>query len=159
MLAFVSSDATARGFGPQPIQASKDGKVSSYGAGIIYSTDLLSMWVADTGSSTSSSTTLLAAMMLPVGLLFQPHDRISFGLRTGYRLAFSHSFGDGVTGRTPILHYVPLSLDLVVNPIRQLDVGFTAFLFGYVASQYMPGGSGPDWADLRLFSFWVAGRI
>jgi hypothetical protein len=100
-------------------------------------------------------------MMLPVGVIFQPHDRISIGVRTGYRLAFSHTFGEGASGKTPLEHFVPLSLDLVLNPIRQIDLGFTAFLFGFVGSQDLlpSGASEPGWADLRQFSFWVAGRI
>jgi hypothetical protein len=161
MLAFVSSDSSARGFGPQPLQASKDGKTSAYGAGVIFSNDLVALWVADTGSAGIGSTSLFGALMLPVGFIFQPHDRISFGVRSGYRLAFFHTFGDGAPSRTPLVHYVPLALDLVVNPIRQLDLGFTAFLFGFVGSQNLlpSGASGPGWADLRQFNFWVAGRI
>jgi hypothetical protein len=90
-----------------------------------------------------------------VGLLVQPHDRVSLGVRTGYRMLFQHRTGmdDELT------HFVPLAIDVVVNPIRQLDVGFTVLFPGRVDN----GGNDTlpkvGWGDQRQFNIWVGGRI
>jgi hypothetical protein len=66
-------------------------------------------------------------------------------LRTGYRWIW---LGDG-----PGTHYVPAAVDVVYSPLRRLDVGASAMLYGALGS----GAAG--WASWQQFTLWIAGRI
>jgi hypothetical protein len=156
-VSFVSGPTSEAGFAPQTLSASADGRVSVYGSGTLLSNDLLTFYVADLDSLRA----FYVSFFLSGGLLFQPHERIALGVRTGYRLTAVRIFGDNAPSTAPIIHYVPLSLDAVVTIIKPLDVGFSAFFAGYVAASNvnLSGATEPGWGDLRQFSFWVRGRI
>jgi hypothetical protein len=160
MFAVVGGAANAPGFGTQPMIVDKAGKTSVYGGGLLTSNDLLVLTVYDYTNVVGPSfgTMLFGTFHIPIGVVIQPHDRISFGLRTGYRLSFNKCDGSACPGSPAITHWIPFSFDLVVNIIRQIDFGFTATLLGFVDSSNTPSLK-VDWADLRQFSLYVNGRF
>jgi hypothetical protein len=114
-----------------------------------------------------SYSVVIGAVKLPLGLLFQPHARVALGLRTGYRMQFTSGEPHG---GTLVQHEIPLAFDLVVSPLRQLDLGFTAGFAGRVAQNGNGNGSYENavlsmgvvnigWADERQLSFWIGGRL
>ncbi len=163
MLAFISGSTAARGFAGGPVIAGdSDRKQMTYGVFAPLGNDLFSLAVLPGSHETGAlvnETLVTGTMFLPMGLLVQPHDRISFAVRTGYRLTFAHADGGG---SDYIGHYVPLAFDVVVNPIRQLDIGFTALIQGYVGDNIAHSAGttpAPGWADQRQFNIWIGGRI
>jgi hypothetical protein len=159
MLALFGGSASAPGFGFYPITVV--GQTSVYTTTALSSEDLLALAVVDFGGTVG--TAIFGGLTLPLGLRVQPHDRISFAVRTAYRMTFTHNESSSNTaGRisppTPLLHYVPLSFDVVGNIIRQLDVGFTATLTGYIDSTNVPS-TNQGYADERVFTIWVNGRL
>lgn len=150
MFALVSGSSTARGFASHPLLVGA-AQVSSYGGSVALSNDIFAM--AFYGFSDPGGPIEVGVLTLPLGLLVQPHDRISFTARIGYRMAFAHA------GHiTPVAHFIPLAFDVVVNPVRVLDIGFTAALWGYVATDTR-SSSAVGYADLRQFDIWVAARF
>ncbi len=150
MFALVSGSPTARGFASQPLVVGA-GQSSSYGGTVLLSNDIFAMAIY--GFGVTGGPIEVGVLTLPIGLLVQPHDRISFTARVGYRLAFAHA------GReTPVIHFLPVAFDVVVNPVRMLDIGFTAALWGYLATDTR-SASGLGYADLRQFDVWVAARF
>jgi hypothetical protein len=155
MLAFVSGSSTALGFGWQTNFADKMGRSSIYGfVGGITSNDVLSLLVYDSGGGGGKVT--IGALTLPVGFLFTPIERLTIGVRSGYRLVFNHV--ENASG-TPLAHYIPLAFDLVVAIVRQLDVGFTATLQGNIDNDRSSVGLSVGYADFRQFTVWVSSRL
>jgi hypothetical protein len=165
-LAFVSGSNAARAFGGSPVEVvdrSGQPTQSTYGFGPPLSSNLLSLSVlpesSDDPHGIFEHTIVSGSMFLPVGLLVQPHERISLGVRTGYRLLFSHVSGnDGTT----LVHYVPLAFDVVVSPLRQLDIGFTAQIQGRIDDNMDHTDARvptPRWEAERQFNIWIGGRI
>jgi hypothetical protein len=153
MLAFVSGATGADGFGPQPIFA------GSYGYSMYFTSDVIAFaaFQNDDGSG-SVARGMIGSFFVPVGFLFQPHERISFGVRSGYRLLFSHDSG-GSQSSTSVAHFVPLGLDMNVNIIRQLDFKFSAMFAGVLKSEDHAVSTPSEWAAVRQFNFAVAGRF
>src|SRR5262249_33294111 len=115
---------------------------------------------------------LSGSLYLPIGLLVQPHPRVALAVRTGYRVAFSQPafVSNAPLEPTPTgesyQHFVPLDLELVVSPLRQLDLGLRAQLQGRVGQSgdlgntTLPLGAWPlGWSEVRQFTLWVTYRI
>ena len=152
MFAITSGSNSTRGSGVQPLSVDATGQRSLYPDSAVLSEDVLSVLAYDGGGSAGVVTR--TALTLPIGFLFQPHDKISLGIRSGYRVIFMHLPS---TPGTPTWYYVPLSFDVAVNVMRQVDIGFTAFINGYVGSPTTVFNVG--YADLRVFDIWAAARF
>jgi hypothetical protein len=83
---------------------------------------------------------------LPVGLLLQVANPLAITLRTGYQALIVD--GGGAT------HYVPLGLDAVLSPIRNLDLG-AGFLFQGNLSGTGLGSPGSTYTNIWVASFWL----
>jgi hypothetical protein len=142
--ALVSGSTSALGFGPQPMVL-LDGfsHFSYFGSSVVSSSDLLTVW--------ASSTFVAGAFTLPVGVVFQPLSKLSFGLRTGYRLGFTRD----ASGNSNTSHAVPLGFDVAFT-MRSLDVGFNATLLGPLSDPY---ASQVGWAEAQQYDFHIRGRF
>jgi hypothetical protein len=153
MLAFTSGSTSAQGYGARPHP--QVGGTYSSGGGVGFSDDIVSVFLLSSSDQPHQTLRLAAvttSFTLPLGLLFQPHERFAMRLRTGYRLVAATGFG--------VAHYVPLALDLVGTPIPSLDVGFTATIFGNVAHTQVPlTAADIGWGQDRDFQLWVRARF
>jgi hypothetical protein len=164
-LAIVSGSSAARAFGGQPLY-----ERTGLGVDPPLTQDLVSVaWVPYVGGEyyahgTAEHDVVTGSVFAPVGLLLQPHERVSLTLGSGYRFTFSHMI-DALVTPDYLTHSVPVAVELVVSPIRQLDVGVSLFIPGQVADNGRHSGfsSGVDapigWGDVRKINIWLAGRI
>lgn len=158
MFAFISSSPWGRGFASQPLTSVSSNGLSASFFGGVYSDDLFSLLTYEN----SGTRIIVGAVHIPIGLVFQPHPMMAIGVRTGYRYVFTHTNdGQGSTSTTQD-HFVPLGFDLVVTPHRMVDIGFTATVYGPVASQDNGDAShdiAKHYTDLSKFDLWVTGRF
>jgi hypothetical protein len=138
-VSFVSGRVGAMNFAHFLTAAPAGGSIY-FGAGefSFASADLFTLTKAFDGSS-------LISVNLPAGLLVQVADPLAITLRTGYQALIATE--GGFTE-----HFVPLGFDAVLSPSRDLDLGVSFLLPGYV------GGTGNifgNYTDTRIVSFWL----
>lgn len=154
MISIIGGRPTARAAIRNPvINAGHGNRLYGYG---FYNEDVLSVLVDGEKNGVQA---VIGALYLPIGVEAQPLVWISFNVRIGYRLLF----GKDVKGNADIslLHFIPLELGVSGHPHRLVDVGFTATLYGPIASS---NESDTDkvykhYSDVRSFDIWVAGRF
>lgn len=152
--AITSGSAAARGFGAFPLLPLDANSTSAlYESLPLLPGDFFTFFVlpGDNGASPA----YLGSFTLPIGFLVQPHPVVAIGVRTGYRMQFT---GGGGSTQATLNHFVPLAFDLVVTPIKQLDLGFTATLWGLVAGDSTTVMA-PGYADLRIFELYLGAHI
>lgn len=92
-------------------------------------------------------TSLAGSFYVPIGLVVQPVQPLSLLVQVGYRLYF-----EGYPSGVNVTHYVPLRLGIAGHIRQYVDLGFTATLFG-------PLATADHWSDHRQFDFYVTGRF
>jgi hypothetical protein len=161
--AFIGGSTRARGFGYPLLTASPTSGVFSGAA--LFSNDVFTLQVfcAPVGTGGGCVNVVEGALHLPFGVLIQPHPIVSFAVRTGYRLVFqTASFGGASTSVTE--HFVPLAFDLTFCIARIIDLGFTAFLHGFITGSGTGAGGininiRGGYADLQRYDVWMALRF
>lgn len=100
---------------------------------------------------------LYGALFLPLGLEVQPIAQLAFGVRTGYRVHFQRYFQP--TTQFSTTHYVPLSLEVLVRPLRILDIAFDATSLGEISTDRRRDVRLRQWVAVRQFDIWIAVRF
>jgi hypothetical protein len=86
----------------------------------------------------------LGIINIPLGLVAQVHPNVAVGLRTGVKFGFADF---KIAGNTPV--FIPVGADLMVNVLRDLDVGLAFDL---------PGNK-DAYADVRQIGIWAMYRL
>lgn len=164
VVALVGGSTAARGFGTAPfLNFGSTGFLSGAaygGTSFSASSDLFTLQVFDAGSNTTG---VIGSLLVPLGILIQPHPVFSLGVAAAYRLTFTTETGGSSSTPTTLQHSVPLKFDLTFTVARIVDLGFTALILGPIATQ--AGGttktvSGSDYVSLlQKYDFWVAVRF
>jgi hypothetical protein len=121
--------------------ASAFGVASKLNGFLLTSDDIITM---QSGSfqlmdgSTASAT--VWTFGLPVGVLFQAHDRVGLGFRTGFRVMRGDVPGDTA---------IPLAFDVMANVLRPLDIGVTFEVPGWTV----------DYGAVKDVNIWAAARF
>jgi hypothetical protein len=162
MIALVSGSRSARALGLQPIvvqTTTADGQRSLFAFPSVIVSDNLFALAAQPDDERHgldrTGTGVATALHLPLGVLFEPHERVSLSLTTGYRLV------SVLVAQAPATHYhfVPLSFEAVVNAVPALDIGLRFDVMGAVATGGPSGYSLGAWGDARVLTLFVAGRL
>jgi hypothetical protein len=154
MVALVAGSTTARGFGTPPFLAPQGDDWVNW-SGAFASNDVLALF--------ATSSLVNGSVLVPFGLLIQPHPIVSFGGRAGYRYAFFRSS----SGPTLHYHFVPVAFDLTITVGQSVDLGFTATILGPVSNDQrsLPPGvyflipPTSYWREFQSYDFFVAARF
>jgi hypothetical protein len=90
------------------------------------------------------------SLHLPVGILVQAADSLAISFRTGYQTLI---FADNGANA----HYVPIEGDATLSPTRNLDIGLSLLLPGFIAGT--GGLAGGRYTDTRIGSLWLRLRV
>src|SRR5262249_3616786 len=131
----VSSGTSTRSVVMPVYDVSADGK-SFDGPWPYANNDLVAIGVTSGGVWGTAS--------LPLGLLVQPHERLSLSLGGAYRAIFTNG------SKNYVGSYLSASAEVVITPFKQMDIGFRFEL---------PGPVNASWADTRLMSAWIGAHI
>ncbi len=158
MFAFVSGGTGALDFGTL-LNVSAALTTTYAGALLpVLGADLLGyIHLLDDGQATD-----LLTLNVPLGLQFQPLERLALTLRTGYTMQYMRSTLAGQTSSSTT-HFIPVSLELAIAIARQVDIVASFALQGPVAS-ISDGGTtttanGETYANDRLIGFGVRGHF
>ena len=170
ILAFVGGSAAAMRFAPFVNEAFGSSSIYSGGVTPIFGSDLLNYThltyrlpapFADQNVVADEFT-----LNVPLGVLFQPHERIAIILRFGYSLSFATENVPAQTITTTV-HYFPVGLEASVAIVPQLDFGAAFFFLGPL-SETMSTSEGSQsqtmdmtahYADIRVISVYLQGRF
>jgi len=156
-LAFVSGSTGAMNFA-HFTNVGSNGTGLYLGANTIGSegADLISVESGNGVNGGNDNSGVAISVNLPVGLMFQPDPHFAITLRTGYSAAISlPSDSSG----NEAYHFIPVGLDVVVSPVKLLDIGASFALAGYVGNTGGSADPGINYADIRAFSVWARARF
>lgn len=88
---------------------------------------------------------------LPIGVLVQPDPHFAFVIHSGY----SAPIAIPSSGSTEVEHFIPVGLDLIVTPNKQVDIGLSFARVGLVASS---NGNSPGYTDIFNAALWLRRR-